>query len=142
MTNASIRRGRICSSEKMDGPTPAAVRGPDFRGAGNHAVTLYNWRTAARLQRELVPAFTKEPEDRTAPDKFTVVLKTANLNATENNANCRERSLLPKQVEPSHQAARDANKRPVLSLKEQKELESLRALGRQKIKALQKGAAG
>ncbi len=50
---------------------------------GIHIVTLYNWRKAWRLQGEVVPASEKEPEGWSAADKFTVVLETAGLNATE-----------------------------------------------------------
>jgi transposase-like protein len=66
---------------------------------GIHVVTLYNWRKAWRLQGEVVPASEKEPEGWSTADKFTVVLETAGLNATEMSAYCRERGLYPEQVE-------------------------------------------
>ena len=66
---------------------------------GIHVVTLYNWRKAWRLQGEVVPASEKDPEGWGATDKFTVVLETAGLNATELSAYCRERGLYPEQVE-------------------------------------------
>ena len=72
---------------------------------GIHVVTLYNWRKAWRLQGEVVPASEKEPEGWSAADKFTVVLETAGLNATELSAYCRERGLYPEQVERWRQAA-------------------------------------
>ena len=97
---------------------------------GIHLVTLYNWRKAWRLQGEVVPASEKEPEGWSAADKFTVVMETAGLNATELSAYCRERGLYPEQVERWRQAAQDANEKPVLTLKEQKELEKLRAQDR------------
>jgi transposase len=56
---------------------------------GIHVVTLYNWRKAWRLQGEVVPASEKEPEGWNAADKFTVVLETAGLNATELSGYCR-----------------------------------------------------
>jgi transposase len=90
-------------------------------------VTLYNWRKAWRLQGEVVPASDKDPEGWGATDKFTVVLETAGLNATELSAYSRERGLYPEQVERWRQASQDANEKPVLTLKEQKELERLRA---------------
>jgi len=62
---------------------------------GIHVVTLYNWRKAWRLQGEVVPASVKEPEGCSADNKFTVVLETAGLNATELSAHCRERGLYP-----------------------------------------------
>ncbi len=93
---------------------------------GIHIVTLYNWRKAWRLQGEVVPASEKDPDGWSAADKFTVVLETAGLNATELSAYCRERGLFPEQVERWRQAAQDANEKPVLTLKEQRELEKLR----------------
>ncbi len=58
---------------------------------GIHVITLYNWRKAWRLQGEVVPASEKDPDGWSAADKFTVVLETAGLNATELSAYCRER---------------------------------------------------
>jgi transposase-like protein len=103
---------------------------------GIHVVTLYNWRKAWRLQGEVVPASEKDPEGWGATDKFTVVLETAGLNATELSAYCRERGLYPEQVERWRQASQDANQKPVLTLKEQKELERLRAQDQKEIKRL------
>jgi transposase len=105
---------------------------------GIHVVTLYKWRKAWRLQGEVVPASEKEPEGWTAADKFTVVMETAGLNATELSAYCRERGLFPEQVSRWRQAAQDANAQPVLTMAEQKELERLRALDQREIKALKK----
>ena len=103
---------------------------------GIHVVTLYNWRKSWRLQGEVVPASEKEPEGWGATDKFTVVLETAGLNATELSAYCRERGLYPEQVERWRQASQDANEKPVLTLKEQRELERLRAQDQKEIKRL------
>ena len=96
------------------------------------------WRKAWRLQGEVVPASEKDPEGWSAADKFTVVLETAGLNATELSAYCRERGLYPEQVERWRQASQDANEKPVLTVKEQKELEKLRAQDQREIKRLQK----
>jgi transposase-like protein len=103
---------------------------------GIHVVTLYNWRKSWRLQGEVVPASEKDPEEWGATDKFTVVLETAGLNATELSAYCRERGLYPEQVERWRQTAQDANEKPVLTLTEQKELEKLRAQDQREIKRL------
>ena len=105
---------------------------------GIHVVTLYNWRKAWRLQGEVVPASEKDPEGWGATDKFTVVLETAGLNATELSVYCRERGLFPEEVSRWRQTAQDANQTPVLTLKEQKELERLRAQDQREIKALKK----
>jgi transposase len=88
------------------------------------------------LQGELVPVSEKGPDGWSATDKFTVVLETAGLSATELSAYSRERSLYPEQVERWRQASQDANKKPVLTLKEQKELERLRAQDQKEIKRL------
>ena len=103
---------------------------------GIHVITLYKWRKAWRLQGEVVPASEKEPEGWSAADKFTVVMETAGLNATELSAYCRERGLFPEQVSRWRQAAQDANAKPVLTMAEQKELEKLRAQDQREIKQL------
>jgi len=103
-----------------------------------HVVILYNWRKAWRLQGEVVPASEKDPDGWSAAEKFTVMLETAGINATELSAYCREWGLFPEQVERWRQAAQDANKKPVLTLKEHKELEMLRAQDQREIKALKK----
>ena len=103
---------------------------------GIHVVTLYNWRKLWWLQGEVVPASEKHPEGWGATDKFTVVLETAGLNATELSAFYRERGLFPEQVERWWQAFQDANEKPVLILMEQKELERLRAQDHREIKRL------
>ena len=105
---------------------------------GIHVMTLYKWRKTWRLQGEVVPASEREPEGWSAADKFTVVLETAGLNATELSAYCRERGLYPEQVERWRQASQDANEKPVLTLREQSELEKLRAQDQREIKRLQK----
>ena len=83
---------------------------------GIHVITLYKWRKAWRLQGEVVPASEKVPDGWSAADKFTVVLETAGLNATELSGYCRERGLFPEQVERWQQAAQDANAKPVLTM--------------------------
>jgi transposase-like protein len=65
---------------------------------GIHVVTLYNRRKAWRLQGEVFPATEKDPDGWSAADKFTVVLETAGLNATELSAYCRERGLYLEQL--------------------------------------------
>ena len=70
-----------------------------FQELGIHVITINKWRKAWRLQGEVVPASEKDPEGWGATDKFTVVLETAGLNATELSAYCRERGLYPEQVE-------------------------------------------
>ena len=105
---------------------------------GIHVMTLYKWRKTWRLQGEVVPASEREPEGWSAADKFTVVVETAGLNSTELSAYCRERGLYPEQVERWRQASQDANEKPVLTLREQRELEKLRAQDQREIKRLQK----
>ena len=66
---------------------------------GIHVMNLYEWRKAWRFQGEVVPASEKEPEGWSAADKFTVVLETAGLNATELSAYCCQKCLYPEQVD-------------------------------------------
>jgi len=94
---------------------------------GIHVMTLYSWRKAWRLQGEVVPASEKEPEGWRATDKFTVVLETVGLNATELSAYCRERGLFPEQVDLWRQTAQDSNATSLLIMAEQRDLEKLRA---------------
>ena len=65
-----------------------------------------------------------------------MVLVTAGLNATELSAYYRQKGLYPEQVDRWRQASQDANEKPVLTMKEQKELEKLRAQDQREIKAL------
>ena len=104
---------------------------------GIHVVTLYNWRKAWRLQGEVVPASEKDPEGWSAADKFTVVLETAGLNATELSAYCRERGLFPEQVDRWRQAAQDANAQPLLTMADQKDLQKRHQEDQREIKRLQ-----
>jgi len=105
---------------------------------GIHVITLYKWRKTWRLQGAMVPASEKDLEGWSAADKFKVVLETAGLNATELSAYCQERGLFFEQVSRWRQTAQDAYQKPVLTLKEQKELERLSAQDQRKIKALKK----
>ena len=82
-----------------------------------------------------MPASEKEPEGWNTADKFTVVQETAGLNSTELSAYCRQKCLYPEQVVLAACPAQDANEKPVLTIKEQKELEML-AQGQREIKAL------
>jgi len=103
---------------------------------GIHVITIYKWKKTWQLQGEVVAASDMDPEGWKATDKFTVVLETAGLKVTELSAYCRKRGLFPEQVERWLQAAQDANEKPVLSLKEQKELEKLHAQEQREIKRL------
>jgi transposase len=85
---------------------------------GIHVVTLYNWRKAWRLPGGVMPASKRVPDGSSSADKFTVVLETAGLNATQISAYCRKRVLYLQQVERWRQTAQDANEKPVLTLKE------------------------
>jgi transposase len=100
--------------------------------------TLYAWRKGWRLEGEVVPASQKDPEGWSTADKFTVVLEAAGLNTTKLSTYCRERGLYQEQVERWRQASQDANKKPVLTLREQRQLEKLRAQDQREIKPLQK----
>ena len=104
---------------------------------GIHLATLYAWRKAWRLQGEVVPASEKAPETWSTADKFTVVLESAGLNATELGAFCRERGLYPEQVDRWRQAAQDANANSMLTMADQKDLEKRHQQDQREIKRLQ-----
>jgi transposase-like protein len=104
---------------------------------GIHAITLYKWRKAWRLQGEVVPASLKDPEGWGPADKFTVVLETAGLNATELGGYCPERGLFPEQVDRWRQAAQDANAQPLLAMADQKDLQRRHQEDQRVIKRLQ-----
>ena len=104
---------------------------------GIHLATLYAWRKAWRLQGEVVPASEKAPESWSTADKFTVVLESAGLNATELGAFCRERGLYPEQVDRWRQAAQDANANSMLTMADQKDLEKRHQQDQREIKRLQ-----
>ena len=100
-------------------------------------ITLYKWRKAWRLQGEVVPASAKEPVGWSPADKFTVVLETAGFNATELSAYCRERGLFPEQVDRWRKAAQDANAQPLLTMDDQKDLQTRHQEDQRAIKRLQ-----
>jgi transposase-like protein len=102
-----------------------------------HVITLYKWRKAWRLQGEVVPATQKDPEGWGPADKFTVVLETAGLHATELGGNCRERGLSTKQVDRWREAAQDANAQPLLTMVDQKNLQKRHQEDQREIKRLQ-----
>ena len=104
---------------------------------GIHLATLYAWRKAWRLQGEVVPASEKAPETWSTADKFTVVLESAGLNATELGAFCRERGLYSEQVDRWRQAAQDANANSMLTMADQKDLEKRHQQDQREIKRLQ-----
>jgi transposase-like protein len=104
---------------------------------GIHVITLYKWRKAWRLQGDVVPASQKDPEGWGSADKFTVVLETAGLNATELSGYCRERGLFPEQVDRWRQASQDANAQPLLTMADQKDLQKRHQEDQREIKRLQ-----
>ena len=85
----------------------------------------------------MVPASQKDTEGWGPTDKFTVVLETAGLNATELGGYCRVRGLFPEQVDRWHQAAQDANAQPLLTMADQKVFQKLHHEDQREIKRLQ-----
>ena len=84
----------------------------------------------------MLPALDKDPEGWGTNDKFTVVLENAGLNATGLRACRRQRGLYPHQVERWRQASKDANEKPVLSLKGEIEPKGLGTHDQKEIKRL------
>ena len=93
--NASLQRDRKTEVKRRMGPPQRQSVAQISKEFGIHVATLYNWRHNWRLQGEVVPASAKDPEGWSAADKFTLVLETTGLNATELSAYCRERWLFP-----------------------------------------------
>ena len=121
---------------RMSPPQRQSVAGIS-KELGIHLATLYNWKKAWRLQGKVVPASQKDPEGWGSADKFTVVLETAGLNATELSGYCRQRGLFPEQVERWRQAAQDANAQPLLTMSDQKDLQKRHQEDQREIKRLQ-----
>lgn len=63
-------------------------------------------------------------------------LETVGFNTIELSAYYRERGLYPEQVDNWRKASHDANESPVLSFREQKELENLGAQDQREMKQL------
>ncbi len=96
-----------------------------------------------------MPASQKDPEGWDPADKFTVVLETDDLNATELSGYCRERGLFPEQVDRWRQAALtsglgpivpealDANAQPLLPMADQKDLQKRHQEAQREIRRLQ-----
>ncbi len=60
--------------------------------------TLYNWRDRARQSGVPVPGKTPTTQEWSAETKFSVVVETATLTASELSQYCREKGLYPEQV--------------------------------------------
>ena len=108
---------------------------------GIHVITLYKWRKAWRLQGDVVPASKKDPEGWGPANKFTMVLETAGLSATEHGGYCRERGLLPEQVARWRQAAQDANAQSLPTMADQKNLQKRRQEDQLEIKGCSRSSA-
>ena len=100
-------------------------------------MTLSSWRKAWQHQGEVVPASQKDPEGWGPADKFKVVLETVGLNATELGGYSRERALFPEQVDRCRQAAQDDNAQPLLTMRDQKDLQKRHQEDQREIKRLQ-----
>ena len=68
------------------------------RESGITEQTLYTWRRQLRNQGTPVPGSGKNAEDWTSEDKFSVVLETATLNASELAEYCRRKGLFAEQI--------------------------------------------
>ena len=90
----------------------AAERSPLFSRPWHSRGDPLQLEEGLAVAGRVVQASKKDPEGWGAADKFTVVLETAGLNATEVSAYCRERGLYPEQVERWRQASQDANNTP------------------------------
>jgi len=111
--------------------------------------TLYTWRKVARLKGVVVPGNGKNAEDWSSENKFAVVVETLSLNEAELAEYCRKKGLYVDQVKSWKEICQQANaetqekqrKSKKLSLKEKRELQSLKKELRRKEKALAETAA-
>ena len=111
--------------------------------------TLYTWRKELRLQGVIVPGNGKNAEDWSSENKFAVVVETLTLNEAELAAYCRKKGLYVDQVKSWKESCQQANARTEVkekeikkrSLKEKKEIQSLKKELRRKEKALAETAA-
>lgn len=81
------------------------------RHEGISEATLYKWRSEARGQGQLLPAGSTEPTGWGSNDKFNTVLETAALSEAELAAYCRQRGLVPEQIQQWRTACAQANDR-------------------------------
>lgn len=95
--------------------------------------TLYLWRKQAREQGRAVPGDGQNPEQWSAADKFSVVLKAAPLNEAELGAYCRRKGLLVEQLERWRTEVHAA-----LSGAQSRSSESERATDKRRIRDLEK----
>ena len=111
--------------------------------------TLYNWRKEARIRGLVVPGDGKNAENWSASDKFSVVLETAAMNEAELAEYCRSKGLYVDQIAVWKQACIQANSTDkeqtkqlkTSSLKDKREIQSLKKQLRRKEKALAETAA-
>jgi len=111
--------------------------------------TLYTWRKEFRSKGIVVPGNGKNAEDWSSENKFAVVVETLTLNEAELAAYCRKKGLYVDQVKSWKESCRQANagtkdKEKEIkkgSLKEKKEIQSLKKELRRKEKALAETAA-
>lgn len=94
--------------------------------------TLYNWRSKARKEGQLLPDHGSDPEGWSSRDKFNAVLETAALSESELGEYCRKRGLYPEQVRRWRQSCETANDRD-----EKVEKRSLEAVKQEKQRTRQ-----
>ena len=79
------------------------------RETGITEQTLYTWRRQLKSQGVVVPGDEKNAEEWSSEDKFSVVLETATLSATELAEYCRRKGLYAEQIAAWRLVCRAAN---------------------------------
>jgi len=79
------------------------------RETGITEQTLYTWRRQLKSQGVVVPGDGRNAEEWSSEDKFSVVLETATLNATEMAEYCRRKGLYTEQIAAWRLICRTAN---------------------------------
>jgi transposase-like protein len=78
---------------------------------GISEATLYNWRSQAREDGQLLPSNGAGPVGWRSSDKFNAVLETAALSESETAQYCRRHGLYPEQIARWRTACAQANDR-------------------------------
>jgi transposase len=105
---------------------------------GLHINTLYGWLRTLRLEGEVDPERSGDPDTWSATDKFSVLLQVAGLSAAERAAYCHRHGIGEEQLERWRRAALQANEKPMLILRAEEELQRLRLRDQAEIRRLQK----
>lgn len=105
---------------------------------GIHIHTLYGWLRTLRLEGEINRERPGDPEAWSASDKVSTLLQVAGMDVSERVAYCSRLGLSEMQLQRWHEAALQANEKPLLILRAEAELQRQRVRDQREIRQLQK----